>query len=199
MHGHEDDINVLRTAAQQREWTTLQDTLKRLLARLEPIPALEIAALRIYDHLPRFESYYPQATWVRELFMTVMAYASAPNDLPDHALTQFPQPGCGNFLSAVLDVARGVQTKYTVFERYSFMTNAVANVTLADLMDFYYRQHPQEWDQLTEHADEVDAQSGLTVRQQAYMRFWMDEAVAQRDTATWLKIADMLEEKLAKA
>lgn len=199
MPGFEEDVNVLRTAAQQREWTTLQDTLKRLLARLEPLPALEIAAQRIYEHLPQFESYYPEATWVRELFMTVMAYASAPNDLPDHALTQFPQPGCGNFLSAVLDLARSVQTKYTVFERYSFMTNATANVILADLMDFYYRQHPQEWDHLTENADEINPESGLTVRQQAYMRFWMDEAVAQRDTAAWLKIADLLEEKLAQA
>ena len=198
MSSGEADLSTLRMAAQQREWTTLQDTLKRLLARLEPLPALEIAALRIHEHLPRFEAYYPQATWVRELFMTVMAYASAPNDLPDHAINQFPQPGCGNFLSAVFDLARGVQTKYTVFERYSLMTNAVANTVLADLMDFYYRQHPDEWDHLTEHADEVDPQTGLTVRQQAYMRFWMDEAVAQRDTAAWLTIADMLADKLAQ-
>ncbi len=196
MSGAEADLALLRQAAQGREWTTLQDTLKRLLARMEPIPALEIPAQRINAHLPRFEAYYPEASWVRELFMTVAAYASAPGDLPDYAMSQFPQPGCGNFISAVLDLARAVQTKYTVFERYSFITNATANAVLADLMDFYYGQHPGEWAQLTTQADETDAETGLTVRQTLYMRFWLDADVAQRDTAAWLSIALVLEGRL---
>ncbi len=191
-----DDLTALQTAAHQREWTTLQDTLKRLLALSEPILALEIPAARIHAHLPRFEHYYPEANWVRELFLTVVSYASAPNDLPEHAVAQFPSPGCGNFISAVLDLARAVQGKYTVFERYSFITNATANVILADLMDFYYSHHPDYWERLTQNADEVDAETGLTVRQQINMNFWMDADVAARDTASWLDVAAMVEGKL---
>ena len=48
--------------------------------------------------------------WVRQLLLTVVSYASAPNELPAHAVNQFPSPGCGNFVSAVLDLARTVQT-----------------------------------------------------------------------------------------
>lgn len=194
-----DDLAVLRTAAYQREWMTLQDTLKRLLALIEPIPALEIPAARIHAHLPRFEHYYPDANWVRELFLTVVSYASAPNDLPEHAVNQFPSPGCGNFVSAVLDLARAMQSKYTVFERYSFITNATANAILADLMDFYYSQHFDHWEMLTQHADEVDSESGLTVRQQIYAAFWMDKEVAARDTTSWLNVAAMIEGKLGKS
>jgi len=191
-----DDLTVLRTAAHQREWTTLLDTLKRLLALIEPIPALEIPAARIQAHLPRFEKYYPEARWVRELFLTVVSYASAPNDLPEHAVAQFPSPGCGNFVSAVLDVARAVQGKYTVFERYSFITNATANAVLADLMDFYYSDHPDQWERLTQSPDEVDAETGLTARQQIYAAFWLDAGVAARDTAAWLDVAAVVEGKL---
>ena len=59
------DLDVLRTAAQQREWNTLQDTLKRLLAQFEPLIALEIAATRV---LPRgFETRSLMADRLRRL------------------------------------------------------------------------------------------------------------------------------------
>ena len=190
------DVEALRTAAYQREWNTLQDTLKRLLALLEPLIGLEIAAVRIQNHLPRFEHYYPEARWVRELALTVVSYASASDELPDHAVNQFPSPGCGNFVSAVLDLARVVQTGVSPFERYSFITNAIANTVLAELMDFYYSRHMDEWQRLTEHAEEINPETGLTVQQEQTMMFWSDTAVAQRDTAIWLEIADAVALKL---
>ncbi|MBZ0300418.1 MAG: hypothetical protein K8J31_11780, partial [Anaerolineae bacterium] len=178
--------------AQQREWDTLQDTLKRLLAQLEPLIALEVAAVRVQQHLPRFEVYYPEAGWVRQLLLTVISYASAPDHLPEQALTQFPSPGCGNYIRAVLDLARAVQTGTTPYERYSHITNAIANTTLAELMDGYYRQRPDEWERLNADADAVNRETGLTVRQELYGRFWMDDAVARRDTAIWLAVADAI-------
>jgi hypothetical protein len=181
------DLSQLRTAAHQREWNTLQDTLKRLLAQFEPLIALEIAAERVLHFLPRFEAYYPEAGWVRQLVLTVVSYASAPNDLPNHAINQFPSPGCGNFVSAALDLARAVQMGVSPFERYSFITNAIANATLAELMDLYFSQHPDEWEQLNTDPDK---------RQELYGRFWLDADVAARDTAVWLDVADRVEAKL---
>lgn len=192
-----DDLVRLRQAADGREWNTLQDTLKRLLARLEPIPALEIPAVQINHFLPRFEHYFPQAGWVRQIFMTVTAYASAPSHLPDHVVNQFREPGCGVFVGAVLDMARAVQTEYTVFERYSFMTNATANAILADLMAFYFAQHPRLWLDILNRPDKVEAETGLTLRQSHYMRFWADEEVAERDRAAWLAVADLLEQRVS--
>ena len=75
----EQDLRIMRTAAEQREWTTLQDTFKRLIAHLDPLIALQIAAVRTQAFLPTFESYYPEAKWLRDLMLTVVSYASAPN------------------------------------------------------------------------------------------------------------------------
>jgi hypothetical protein len=187
---HLADLEMLRAAAYQREWNTLQDTLKRLLTRLEPLIALEIAAARVQGYLHRFEHYYPEAGWVRQLLLTIISYASAPSDLPVQAVTQFPSPGCGNYISAVLDLARAVQMGVSPFERYSFIVNAIANTTLAELMDLYYRQHPEIWERLNAQPDAVNPATGLTVRQEITMQFWTDADVAARDTAIWLEIAD---------
>jgi hypothetical protein len=187
--GDSTDMAQIRAAAHQREWNTLQDTLKRLLAQFDSLIALEIAAERVVGFLPRFEAYYPEAGWVRELLLTVVSYASAPNELPDHAVTQFPSPGCGNFVGAVLDLARAVQTGVSPFERYSFITNAIANAVLAELMDMYYSQHPDEWEYLNSNPD-------VSIRQELYGRFWLDADVAARDTAIWLDIADQITTKM---
>lgn len=190
MSDYRADLDALRTAAQGRDWTPLQDTLKRLLARLEPLPALEVPATQIQAFLPRFETYYPDAGWVRQLALTVISYGSAPKDLPEQAVNQFPSPGCGNFVRGVLDLGRAVQDQYSIFERYSHATNATANTVLADLMDFYYHDHLDEW----AHVNEPDTVPD--VRQRLYARFWLNEAVAARDTATWLAIADLLDQRL---
>ncbi len=182
----EADLQSLRTAAQQREWTRLQDTLKRLLARLEPFEALVIPAERVQAFLPRFEAYYPEAGWVRELLLMLMSYGTVPRDLPVHAVNQFPSPGCGNYVSAVLDLARAVQDGVSPYERYSFITNATSNVVLAELMDLYYRDHMAAWQRLNDAPEAIDPATGLSVRQTVYAQFWLDPQVAACDTALWL-------------
>lgn len=184
------DLQKLRVAARQREWNTLQDTLKRLLAELDPLIALSVAAPRLQAFLPVFETYFPEAGWVRELMLTVISYASAPNELPVNALNQFPSPGCGNFVMAVFDAARAVQPEYTVFERYSHITNAAANAILADLQHTYFGQRIDEYDRLRE------AEGDEQMAAQIQYAFWLDGEVAARDTALWLEIADELEQLL---
>ncbi len=182
------DLQALRQSAQNRDWTTSQDTLKRLLARMEPLVALGIAAPQVQAFLPTFESYYPEATWVRELLLTVIAYASAPKDLPVHTIHQFTEPGCGNFLLAVFDTARTVQPEYSHFERYSHITNAVANAILADLQHQYYRVHPDDFARLRDPDTPPDVAAGIQIA------FW--QAVAGQDTTLWLHIADAIENQL---
>lgn len=184
------DLAQLRAAAETRTWTTLQDTLKRLLAGLDPLAALTVAAGPVRDFLPTFEGYFPQAGWVRELTLTVINYGSAPNDLPESAVNQFPQPGCGNFIRAVLDLARAVQPKYTVFERYSHITNATANALLADLTHAYFSANPAEFAVLSDLNADPDA------RTRVQAAFWLDPAIAARDTAHWLTVADAVQAAL---
>lgn len=188
------DLQTLRIAAQQREWTTLQDTLKRLLTELDVLVALQVAAAQAENFFPTFEAYYPEAGWVRELLLTVISYGSAPKDLPLHSVSQFASPGCGNFLMAVFDMARAVQSEYTVFERYSHITNGVANGILADLQHIYFSQREGDYIQLREM--EGDEQILAEKRAQIQYAFWLDAQVAQRDTEIWLAVADHVEELL---
>jgi hypothetical protein len=188
---HRQDLDALRIAAQQREWTRLQDTLKLLLARLDPLLALTVPAEHAWEFLPLFEQHYPEAGWVRELLLTVISYASAPRELPEHVVNQFPAPGCGNFVLGVLDLARAVQAEYTLFERYSHITNATANLILADLQYTYFASHPEEFDRL------VDPDTTFEIVAEIRYRFWLDDEVAARDTWLWLAVAAEVEEKLA--
>jgi hypothetical protein len=186
------DLQTLRVAARQREWNTLQDTLKRLLTGLDPLIALTIPARQAQKFLPRFEKEYPEALWVRELLLTVIAYASAPKELPQHAINQFPSPGCGNFILAVFDMARAVQEGQKFFERYSHITNATANAVVADLQYFYFNRHSREYERL--HDEETTGEERADIQQE----FWVDRAVSFRDAATWLEIADDVEARLTE-
>lgn len=181
------DLAAMRVAAQQREWTTLQDTLKRLLATFDPLIALSVVAPRVQAFIPKFQMYYPDAGWVRELMLTVVSYASAPGELPVNAVNQFPSPGCGNFVLAVMDLARTVQQQYTVFERYSHVTNAAANAILADLQYTFFKKRPKLFETL--RAEDTDDDT----RQQIQLAFWTNEIVVKRDTALWLHLADSVE------
>jgi hypothetical protein len=188
----EQDLHTLRVAAQQREWNMSQDTLKQLLAQVDPLVALGIAVSRAQNFLPAFETYYPQAGWVRELMLQIVSYATAPSDLPLEALTQFPEPGCGNFIMAVFDMARAVQSEASFFERYSYITNAVANSILADLQHTYYSQRRGEYDLM------CDPDADPDMAAQVQYAFWLDGNVAQRDADTWLDVADEVEAMLAR-
>ncbi len=185
-HPHAADLAQLRAAAQGREWLSLQDTFKRVLTNLEPLIALSVVTPRVQAFIPKFQHYYPQAGWVRELMLTVVVYGSAPGELPVHAVRDFPSPGCGNFLMAVFDLARTVQPQYTVFERYSHITNAAANAILAHLQYSYFKKR------LDLYAVLRDSETDDATRQQIQHQFWLDEDVARTDTALWLNLVDNL-------
>lgn len=184
------DLNLLRTAADQRAWTTLQDTLKRLLATLDPLIALQVGATRLQAFLPTFEDYYPDAGWVKELMLTVVSYASAPSELPESAVNAFPSPGCGNFVKAVLDLARAVQDEYTVFERYSHITNVVANAILAELQHLHFEKRTAEFSFI------IDLDGDPQKKAKIQQKFWVAPSVAERDTALWHKVADDVEARI---
>lgn len=178
------DLAIMRGAAQSRDWATLQDSFKRLITPLDPLIALSVVVPRVQAFVPRFMHYYPQAGWVRELFLTVVSYGSAPSQLPDAAIKQFPSPGCGNFVMAVLDLSRTVQMNVSVFERYSHVTNAAANAIVADLQYTYFKKRVRLFEALI--AGDLDEND----RQAIQMDFWLDPIVSKRDTALWLNLAE---------
>ena len=184
------DLSQLRISAQQREWGTSQDTLKRLLTHLDPLIAVSIGAPLFETFLPKFEALYPEARWVREILLTVIVYGSSSDDLPVNSIPQFPNAGCAHFLLAIFDLARSVQSQYTHFEKYSHITNAVANIILAHLQYDHFRYRPDSYAVLR------DESTPLEERERIQFNFWMNTQVASADSGYWLDIANRLESAL---
>lgn len=192
MTDHQRDLIVLRHAVQERDWTTTQDIFKRLLTQLDPLIALSVVTPRIQAFIPKFQHYYPEAKWVRDLMLTVVVYGSSPREIPFHAVRDFPSPGCGNFLMAVFDLAQTVQSEHTIYERYSFITNAAANAILAQLQYSYFKNRPEYYALYRDH--ETDPET----RQAIQTDFWLDETVAKTDIALWTNLVNTLVDTLEK-
>lgn len=189
------ELDALRAAAARRDWGALQELLTRILFSLDYFGGLEVAVTRAHEHLPIFEAAHPQALWARKLLVGLVAYGVAPLELPSEAMQPHNSPGAANFIAAVFDLLRSAERKTPLDNRIRFLSNALVKVILADLAAHWYSAHPDEWARQQAHGDEIDPASGLSVRQAVYARFWLDDETARRDTAAWLKLADVLARK----
>jgi hypothetical protein len=196
MTQHEAVLETLRGAAQERDWGAAQDALTSLLMEAEFFAGLEIALKRAYDHLPTFESHHTDAGWARSLLVWIASYGAAPANLPIEASNPYPSPGAANFVKALIDLTRSVERQNPLENRVRFISSAISNVMLADLAAFWYGNHADIWEIQQAHGDEIDSNTQVSVRQSIYAQFWLDESVAERDTAAWLTIADQLAAKL---
>jgi hypothetical protein len=186
------DLAELRQAAEEREQEKLQFLLKRLLITLDYYMALAVPLEAIQAFLPRFESYYPEETWVRKLLLMITNYGKAPdNDIASLALQDsFSAAGMGNFLKAVYDLNQAMQSSNTPEVRIGFMASAVVNIIMADLVESWYSKRPKAWEKVRANQEEHARTIALT--------FWTDSETAERDTAAWLSVADSIEAKLLR-
>lgn len=198
MSSPQPDLEALRQAARARDWGELQAALTRLFLQMDFYAGLEIAVQRVHAHLPAFEGAHPEAAWARRLLVGIVAYGLAPPELPPEAAQPYASPGAANFILALFDLCRAVERRTPLENRVRFMVSAVANAILADLAAFWYGAHSDLWERQQTSGEAVDPDTGLTVRQQIYVLFWLDEAVAARDTAAWLAVAEQAAQKLSQ-
>jgi hypothetical protein len=203
-------LAILKEAARSREWTLLQNSLTVLLAALGTFPALEITVERLRKHLPTFEAYHPDnpagdargdtppsAKLVRDLMVTVVSFGYAPDNLPEFLVSEYPTPGSGQFVNAVLEMCRAMQKDRPAEDRFGLLASAIANSLLAELTAYWYGVHPEAYARV--RANQVDPATGSYSDPEAAripLLFWLDEKVAARDTAGWLRIAYLIEKKL---
>jgi hypothetical protein len=191
-------LGTLRQAAQNRNYATLQGALETLLGHLDYFYGLQLALQQAEPVLPTFESAHPEAAWARGLLVWLASYGVAPADLPHAAGLPHPSPGAANFISALIDLARSAERKTPLENRIRFLATAFTHLILADLAVYWYGENPDAWALQQAHGDETDQETGLPIRQVLYHLFWLDEAVAARDTALWLALADALEACLGR-
>jgi len=189
-------ITRLRVAAPLREWGELQAALTDVLMELEYFAGLRIAAERAYAQLAAFEAHNAGATWARQLLVSLVSFGMAPAELPAEAGAQHNGAGASNYVLSLLELARSAERKTPLENRIRFLANALANLMLADLAAAWYGANPQAWAEQHTRGAEIDPDSGLTIRQVIYTRFWLDDATATRDTAAWLALTDQIERTL---
>ena len=189
-------LNRLRTAARERDWSVLQDTLADVLGEVEYFAGLEIGLTRAHDHLPIFEQHHPDASWARALLVWLASYGAPPADLPMDAGLAHDSPGANNFVTALVELARSTERKTPYMNRIRFLANAIGNLIVADLAAYWYSENDDMWDFQQIHGSEIDEETGEPIGQIVYASFWLDDEVAARDTAAWLTIADQLERKM---
>jgi len=181
----------LRRYAKVRDQEQLQFYTKRLLQQLPYFYALAIVLEPAYRLLPIFESYYPEEEWVRKLLVSIASFGAPPDDsVAEMALSQsFSEAGMGNYMKAIYDITQAMQDKHTLEARVGFMTSAVVNVVMTELVEAWYGDKPNLW-----HTVRVDPPTEESV-DIAY-EFWTSEQTAQLDTQNWLDLADTLESVL---
>ena len=188
-------LNRLRTAALERDWSVLQDTLAEVLEETEYFAGLEIGLNRAHDYLPVFERYHPDASWARALLVWLASYGAPPADLPMDAGLPHNSPGANNFVTALVELARSAERKTPYMNRIRFLANAIGNLIVADLAAYWYAENDDMWEFQQIHGTEIDEETGQPISQIVYASFWLDDEVAARDTAAWLAIADRIERK----
>lgn len=204
-NSNQEILETLRMAAIDRQWNTSQDATARLLGELNLFQALEIVIEQLNRHLPTFQRYHPDdanpsGKFVRELMISVVAFGFAPDKLPDYLPTDYPTPGSGQFVNAVLEMCRGMQKDRTPLERSELLASAIANAILARLTESWYGNHPDEYQRVRNN--QIDPATGLYTDEDAAkipLMLWADEGVARRDTALWLQVANALERRLPQS
>src|ERR1700753_4247196 len=93
-------LSDFRRAATEREAEQTQYALKLLLGQLEYYAALALTLETVYGFLDLFESYEPDATWVRTLLVQMASYGLAPDDTQAEAavLARHEGPGVANYV-----------------------------------------------------------------------------------------------------
>ena len=189
------DLDTLRQAAKEREWSALQVTLAKLLNMLPPFAALQAVIGGLIEALPVVESAYPaddpRRAIPRQLLTGIVSYGFAPDRLPEDLVGDYDAPGGAQYMHAVLEIARASQRDRSHEERLAFLVSAAANTIIAQMGAVFYGKKPELFARVRDN--QVDVETGEYSDPDAAkipIMLWMDEEVAALDTAQWLALAD---------
>ena len=183
-------LDQLREAAEARDPERCQFLLKTLFMEMEFYPALSVVIERAQSFLETFEHYYPDGGFARQILMQMVNTGTAPSRLPPEAQRDFEYPGAANFMKALSDLAHALQPG-PLPPRIGYLVSAAANAIMAELVEQYYGQRIEVWQELRANPEHAEA------REIAYV-FWTDEEVALLDTDHWLAVADSIEAQLRR-
>jgi len=191
----------LRSAAIDREAERTQYALKLLLGQLEYYAALALTLDVVYGFLDLFESYEPEATWVRSLLVQIASYGMAPDDTQAEAavLQRHDGPGIANYMKAVYDMIQAMQSRHTPEARLSFLASALVNTVITEVAEAWYGEHIEDWERVRTNTYDARTQSYSDPdASQIVHDFWMDAGTITLERSIWHEIAARIEKALER-
>ncbi len=193
------DLLQLRHAAEARDPEQTQFLLKKLFLQMEFFIALMVVVERVHPFVETFLRYYPDAQFAQQILVQMVNTGTAPRRLPPEAMQEFTQPGAGNFMKALSDMAYAMQPG-ALPPRIGYLVSASVNGIMAELVESWYGSRLEDWERV--RANQFDPATGQYTDAQATQiayEFWTDEAIEQRDIELWLAVADSIKEKIRKS
>lgn len=194
----EAELRDLRRAAEQGDWNGCCEAVERLLSRLSPERALELARQQLERRLPGFERHQPGVTWPRDVLDSLRApdASGAGGRKWPWENDEFPGPGANSFIRGVdaLWQARRLASNET--RRIEVLLEAIQAAIKAEKNEAWGARHPELWAYWYESlgTGEADPKRG---RIQDAMG--QDPETVRLQREAWHEVADRLAEALGLA
>lgn len=188
-------LQELRRAADTRDWNACSAALGKLLVRLSPEAAWEVAREQLERRLPAFERHQPGVTWPRD-FLATRWVANPPSanlkrwPWPDD---EFPGPGANSFINGVDELWQALHLPVGEPRRLELLNGAIQAAIMAETSEAWGARNPERWAYGYKCAStgEGDLQGYEVLYEKA-----RDPETRRMEREAWHEVADRLAEAL---
>ena len=187
-----EELRVLRLAAERGDWNGCRAASEKLLLRLTCRRALGLARDYVMRRLFAFERHQPDVHWPREFIESIDGDPSHTKQEWPESEDDFAGPGANSFTSAVEALWKASRLIMDEQRCVSELVNALAGAIMAERSEFWGSRNPEEWMRWYSQPPDSDDMSGFKI----LMAAAKDPDVMRLERAGWLEVADQLEEAL---
>lgn len=196
--GVEAELLALRRSADDGALNGCREALEKLLRRLPPAQALELARQQVERRLPLFERQQPGVLWPRD-FLESLRVADPSGEggrVWPWEHDEFPGPGANTFTSGIDGLWQARRLQPDDPRRLEFLVDAITAAIMVDKLSAWGARHPERWAYWYESAltGEADPERG-----EILLACSLDPESVRIKREAWHEVADRLAEALGHA
>lgn len=189
------ELQALRRAADANALNDCRDALEKLLRRLPPAQALELARQQVERRLPLFERQQPGVLWPRDFLESLRVADPSGEDGRRWPWEddEFPGPGANTFIRGIDELWRARRLTADEPRRIEALVDAIAAAIIAEETDAWGARNPERWAYWYESAGtgEADPERGRIL-----LACSLDPESVRIKREGWHEVADRLAEAL---
>lgn len=141
------ELRELRSGVDQRGSDACREATAKLLRRMSPTQALEVARQQVERSLPAFERHQPGVTWPRDFLESLRVSDPLGEDgyVWPWENDEFAGPGANNFIAGLDALWRARRLPGDDSQRWELLVDAINNAVLAEMVEAWGARHPEEW------------------------------------------------------